>query len=461
MTTKKKLKLYSESYFNQLLSTEGPSRSHEEQRLRKQREVSQSNAWNVNQNNTNNANWNNNNKNNQNDVLACESVDKITYNSLKEAYIDCKKNKFSKESAISWDVRYEENLYQLMKVINNRTYMPGPSTAFIVTKPCQREVFAADYTDRVIHHWIALRLEPLLEQQLVPTTYNCRKNKGTLNAIKAAEQVIREESENYTKDCYVFKLDLTGFFMSLDRRYVTDIVLKFIEDKYKGSDKPILKFLVERILMNAPEIGCYRKGQMNKWKGLALIKSLFTIGGNKGLPIGNLTSQLVANYVLDPTDHYITDVLRLKLIRYVDDFLIIDKDKQKILRCIPLIRKHLYEHGKVKINSKKYYCQHYSKGVMFLGAVIKPGRRYLANRTIANIYRTIYTFNHMKEKYVVRSLQHFQSTINSYLGLLRQFNEYGNRVRLVNMIGEQWWKYFTNVQYSKIVLNEIGQLIVK
>jgi len=78
--------------------------------------------------------------------------------------------------------------------------------------------------------------------------------------------------------------------MSLDRRYVTDIVLKFIEDKYKGSDKPILKFLVERILMNAPEIGCYRKGQMNKWKGLALIKSLFTIGGNKGLPIGNLTS---------------------------------------------------------------------------------------------------------------------------------------------------------------------------
>ena len=106
MSKKKSLKLYSDSTFNQRLSTEGLYRSHLEQRTRQSREVSPSNAWNVNQNNNDNANWNNNDKNNQNDVLACESVE-ITYNSLKEAYLDCRKNKFSKESAVTWDVNYE------------------------------------------------------------------------------------------------------------------------------------------------------------------------------------------------------------------------------------------------------------------------------------------------------------------------------------------------------------------
>ena len=460
MSKKKSLKLYSDSTFNQILSTEGLYRSHLEQRTRQSREVSPSNAWNVNQNNNDNANWNNNDKNNQNDVLACESVE-ITYNSLKEAYLDCRKNKFSKESAVVWDVNYEQNLCELMQRINDRTYTPGPSTTFIVTKPCQREVFAADYTDRIIHHWIALRLEPLLEKQLISTTYNCRKDKGTLNAIKAAAELIKKESNDYTENCYIFKLDLTGFFMSLDRRYVTDKVLDFINKRYFEKDKPILLFLVEKILMNSPEIKCYRKGRLLNWVGLSLIKSLFTIGNNKGLPIGNLTSQLVANFVLDPIDHFIVDILGLHLIRYVDDFLIVDKDKQKILLAIPQIRDLLTANGNIKVNAKKYYCQHYSKGVMFLGAIIMPGRIYLANRTIANIYKVLYKFNRIPNEDVPNHLQEFQATINSYLGMLRQFTEYDTRMNLIKEIDTKWWEYFNCIDYNKVVLNEIGKLIVK
>ncbi|MBR6632656.1 MAG: hypothetical protein IKK89_12050, partial [Alistipes sp.] len=201
----------------------------------------------------NDGNTNNNNKNNNNYVRAVSEFQKrmenatgnigVSYDDLLQAYRDCRRNKRGTHNAIAFEINYEANLLALRDAINARTYTPDRSIAFIVTKPVQREIFAADFRDRIVHHWIALRIEPLLEQSFIDESFNCRKNKGTLAGIKCLHELIREKSENYTRDCWVLKYDLKGFFMSINRQKVTDKLCRFIEERYDGEDKPTLLYL--------------------------------------------------------------------------------------------------------------------------------------------------------------------------------------------------------------------------
>ena len=98
----------------------------------------------------------------------------VELDGLFEAYYDCRKDKRDSINSLSFEVGYEEGLVDLCNEINSRTYKPSRSIAFIVDHPVYREVFAADFRDRIIHHYIALRIEPLLEAQFTNRTFNCR-----------------------------------------------------------------------------------------------------------------------------------------------------------------------------------------------------------------------------------------------------------------------------------------------
>ena len=134
-----------------------------------------------------------------------------TLEGLLEAYYDCRRNKRRTASAVAYEMRYEERLLRLRDRINTRTYRPGKSICFVVTRPRLREVFAADFEDRIVHHWIALRLEPLFEEMFTDRTFNCRKGKGQHYGIRMLQRDIRDCSEGYTRDCWIMKLDLQGF----------------------------------------------------------------------------------------------------------------------------------------------------------------------------------------------------------------------------------------------------------
>lgn len=142
----------------------------------------------------------------------------ISLESLFEAYWDCRKNKSRTVSASEFEVNYEANLIELHREIAAGTYTQRPSITFVITKPDYREIFAAHFRDRIVHHWIRQRIESLFEQQMITTTFNCRKGKGTLAAQMYVAQTIRDVSDNYTHDCYVMKLDIKGFF--IDRKSV-------------------------------------------------------------------------------------------------------------------------------------------------------------------------------------------------------------------------------------------------
>ena len=138
---------------------------------------------------------------------------------------------------------------------------------------------------------------------------------------------MRSCTENYTKEAYVMKLDLTGFFMSIKRSRLLAMVNKLVSSKYSGNDKEMLLYLVEKLIMNDPTKGCIIRGSRSDWVGLPPNKSLFYADEGCGIPIGNLTSQIFANYYLTGFDRFVKETLKVRYYgRYVDDFFLVDRD---------------------------------------------------------------------------------------------------------------------------------------
>ncbi len=417
-----------------------------------------------------NGNINNNNRNNTHDVRAVSEFQRkmnnqpeqhiaIGYDSLLSAYYQCRRNKAWTEAAAAFEIHYEAGPLKLRDEIQAGRYRPQPSITFLVEWPTLREVFAAMFRDRIVQTWIAQRIEPLFEAQFIAASFNCRKGKGTLAAVKHLHEAIREKSENYTRDCWVLKYDLKGFFMSINRAMVTDKLCRFIRERYKCADVETLVYLTQVTLLNSPAEGCIIQGDPRKWEELPPNKSLFTVPEGYGLPIGNITSQLVANFLLDETDHYLTETLGLDIDRYVDDTATVDCDKEKLLLAMPLIREHLWQTAEVRVNPKKYYLQHYKKGVKFLGTVIKGERIYIANRTLGKAMCRLHGFNRQAEErgaaWCKANAEHFVSCINSYLGLMRQGQEYGMRRAFCGRISEAWMKYIVvEWDFTKIILKQ-------
>jgi RNA-directed DNA polymerase len=169
---------------------------------------------------------------------------------------------------------------ELWREINAGTYRPSRSIAFIINKPVKREIFAADFRDRVVHHLIAHRLVPLLEEKFIDDSYSTRKGKGTLYGIERVEEHIRLCSENYTRDCYILKIDIRSFFMKISKRRLYDLTEELLHERYGGNDLAILLYLLRETIFNRPEKNCIRKTPPQSWRGLPKDKSLFHSDGS-------------------------------------------------------------------------------------------------------------------------------------------------------------------------------------
>ena len=399
----------------------------------------------------NNGNVNNNNRNNNNYVLAFSEFEAsrpdsssfyITEESVYDAYLECLKNKKSTVSAVTFRVNERENIRSLTEEIRGGTYYPTTSIAFLIG---QREVFAADFRDRVVHTWCAKRIIPLLEKQFVPTTWNCRKGKGVQAAVANVRRQMAEASENFTKDAWVFIYDLSGFFMGINRELAAARLCRFVDDRYSGEDKATLLWLLKTVLTHAPEKDCIRYGTEAEWSALPERKSLFHC---HGLPIGDLLSQLDGNFELDIVDHYINGLCPSD--RYVDDTLRISADKQMLLNTMPAIRQMLEITCGAKVNPKKYKCVHVREGFTYLGVVINGDKAYTSGKTIGKVYSLIHRYNgRIKKQYA----QEFMCSFNSYMGFMKHYDTLEIRRRLFNMISPAWDKYLVRGEnYQKITL---------
>lgn len=368
-----------------------------------------------------------------------------------QAYFDCRKRKRKTANALKFERDYEENLVKLWKEVNNRKYKIGKSITFIVTRPKYREVFAADFRDRIVHHIIMQRLEPLFEESFIDDCYSCRKNKGTLYGVTRLSEKIKEASNNYTEECWIGKFDIKGFFMSIHKSILWSMTRDYVEKNYQEKDKELLLWLLEKVILHSPQLNCIKRSAEHLWKRIPANKSLFTCDPDCGLPIGNLTSQCLANFYLNEFDHIVSKKFNGFYGRYVDDFYIISKNKKDILDYIPVMKDWLWNNLKLRLHDKKLYIQRYEKGVVFIGSVIKKNRIYFGNASKGGLYSAIHRYNVMcVDKDIAIE---FVNVLNSYLGFMKYQRAYKIKLKIKGMIELKWYNYFYwKKDLSKVIL---------
>ena len=360
----------------------------------------------------------------------------VTYEELYDAYEECRKHKWKTTNAAAFQVNLPDNLYRLWVDLNKGYYKIGKSIAFIVDKPVKREVFAADFRDRIVHHLVIRRLINTFEDEMIESSFSCRKGKGTLYGVKTLATHVREISNNYTKETYVLKCDIKSFFMSINKELLFEKVNILVEHSLKEwtkKDVDFTKNLVKMIINNNPQDWCIRKQHIMKWNELPKDKSLFNTPKTHGIPIGNLTSQIFANYLLNDFDRYIIDELGFKYYgRYVDDFYVLSNDKEKLINVISKLKEKLGEIG-IQLHPKKIYLQNIEKGVKFIGGVVKPNRTYISKRTVGNLKYFLNKTKQLFNNIVVtkENVEKLMCSFNSYMGFLKHYSTYNIRKRLI------------------------------
>ncbi len=391
----------------------------------------------------------------------------ITPEEIFAAYFECRRNKRNTINALAFERNYEANLSQLLADINSGAYRVGRSVAFIVFKPVKREIFCADFRDRVVHHLVVAKLNPLFEKLFIADSYSCRKGKGTLYGIRRVARFLRSCSRGYTRDCYVMKMDIEGYFMNMDRVLLSRRVSAFVERKYHGADKHIVLDLCRKIILNNPTENCYVKGRADNWEGLPLRKSLLKmkqqgVGINRGQPIGNLTSQVFSNFYLHPFDHFMKHTLKLKYYgRYVDDIVVVHERRAYLLEVRCRATAFLERELGLRMHPNKNYLQHYTKGVAFLGAHIAPHRTTMGRRIKGNLHEKITQWNAVirtqRGKLSREQLDTFRSQLNSYLGFMHHHHSYRLRRRVAGKLSA-WFANYVEManSYRKVAYRDRG-----
>lgn len=327
-----------------------------------------------------------------------------------------------------------ENLEILRDALWDYTYRPSRGTAHIIFNPVQREIFAAPYVDRIVHHEIVNSIIDWWEPRLHSGSCSCRIGKGTSYGIELLRHHIASVSENYTRPCYIVKMDISGYFMHIKKdilfqRMLWGLDRQFVNNKNKRYE--VLKHAIYEVVFDDPIRDVKIQGSYEDWRGLPEDKSLFWQPPNQGMVIGNLTSQFCSNVYLDPLDRFITNTIGYKYyVRYVDDFLFVITEEQLagIKKDIKVIDNFLHGIG-LSINTKKTRVIPSWQGVPFLGMVVKdrlvlPGKRISRNFAYS-------------AKAVVSGLKD-PETIVSYLGMLNHYKSKRLNNKIFNDVG---WNY--------------------
>ena len=349
------------------------------------------------------------------------------------AYKEARRGKRRTVDEHKFEMNLFENLLNLRDSILDRVYKPGRSVAFITYNPVIREIFAATFRDRIVHHFLFDIVYDWWDARLIYDSYSCRKGKGTKFGIDRLEHHIRHVTENYEKKAYVIKLDVQGYFMSLSRKKLYERAMWGLDRQFPegGEVYEICKFLWHEIIFDDPIEGVRRKGSVKNWEKLPKSKSLFCQPPGQGIVIGNLSSQLLSNIYLDQLDRFVTFELGYKHYgRYVDDFFLVvtEEELPKAKEDIKAIETYLTGLG-LTLHPVKRYIQEVHKGVEFLGAVIYPKCRVPGRRLKRNFYRAA-------REYVM--IDHRDERIMSYLGHLKYYDARRFERELFEEMG---WEY--------------------
>jgi retron-type reverse transcriptase len=344
------------------------------------------------------------------------------FGDLVQAYYDCRKAKRNSNTALAFELSLERNLIRLHDELTAGTYTPGRSICFVITHPKPREVWAADFRDRIVHHLLYNRIAPRFHNSFIADSCACIPGRGTLYAATRLESKIRSITHNWSKPAFYLKCDLANFFVSIDKRILQQLI-------HAKVTEPWWRQLADLILFHDPRQHYELRCRANM---LALVpphKQLALQDPHYGLPIGNLSSQFFANIYLNELDQFIKHQLRVKhYIRYVDDFVLLHESPQQLNTWLQQINTFLPARLNAQLNPSKTILQPVDRGVDFVGQVIKPWHRTTRRRVV----------DHAERKIMSIDADELFETANSYFGLLRQSSHsFNDRKRLVQAVWQR------------------------
>ena len=282
-----------------------------------------------------------------------------------------------------------DNILKLRDDLASKNYRHSEYWAFKISDPKPRDIHKASVRDRLLHHALYRKLYPCFDRTFIADSYSCRDNRGVHKALERFNQFSGKVSKNYTKTAWVLKCDIRKFFASIDPSILTSIIRSYIPDKD-------ICWLLSQITdsFSSTQVGV-------------------------GLPLGNLTSQLLVNVYMNEFDQFVKHKLRAKYyIRYADDFVLLSPDREWLEEQLPLIKAFLVERLRLTLHPSKVSIATVSSGIDFLGWVHFPHHRTLRTTTKKRMFKSI------KEKDAK------DETVQSYLGLLG----HGNTLKLKDRV---------------------------
>ncbi len=346
------------------------------------------------------------------------NFDDFLISELWQAYIDARKGKRKTVDEHRFELNDLENIFLLRDSILRRHYQPSRGVTFIVHDPVIREIVAAPFRDRLVHHFLYNICAEWWDRRFITDSYSCRVGKGVLFGQKRLAKHIRQATLNYSRPAFAASLDLRSYFLSLshdklyaraiwglDRQFKLDTPLDKLPPNYLVRENircdpnhraklyQTCKFLWHQIIYDDPMRDITVRGKPHEWAALPAHKSLFNRQPGHGIVIGNLTSQLLSNIFLDQFDRFVTMDLGYKHYgRYVDDFYIIVpmEQKERLLRDIAAIEAYLRDNLDLTLHPDKRRYQNVNIGVPFVGAVVYPGFIVPSQRAKRKAYQAAY-----------------------------------------------------------------------
>jgi len=318
---------------------------------------------------------------------------------LYNAYLRARRGKNNSTEVLKFTYNLENELFKLQEEIKNQKFITGKYRHFTIFEPKERKISALPFRDRIVHHAICSVIEVIFNSKFIYDSYACRKGKGTHMGANRLQKFIRK-----CNNFYVLKCDVSKYFLSVNH----EILKKTIREKI--SDYKLLQLLD------------------------GIIDSTNT---EKGIPIGNLTSQLFANIYLNKLDEYIKYELKIKYyIRYMDDFVILHESKQELHQIKGQISFFL-DSMKLTLHPKKANIFPISLGIDFLGYKIFSSYRLVRKSTVKRFLKKC------KKKF-----KGYNSGTIEYDKLMESFNSwnaYMSHADSYALKNDLYHRYFKNV----------------
>ena len=287
--------------------------------------------------------------------LSARFEDIISVENLLEAWSEFIRGKRHKQDVQEFQLHLMDHVFDLHHDLKTKTYSHGPYQAFKINDPKPRDIHKATVRDRLLHHAIYRILYPFFATKFIADSFSCQIGKGTHRALDRFQAFAFQVSQNHTKTAWVLKCDIRKFFASIDHEILKWIVMLHTQDNET-------LWLLDQIIDSH----------------------------NPGLPLGNLTSQLLVNIYMNEFDQFVKHKLKIKhYIRYADDFLIVSHDRRILSTLIVSMQDFLETKLKLNLHPDKCFIKTIASGVDFLGWVHFPDHRVLRTSTKRRMLKKI------------------------------------------------------------------------